>query len=639
LPFPGFGGWIVTLDPPAVASNRAAFSLNDPQNSGISIGSTSGDSGGIDWGQAQITEYLAQQGEYGSTVADYVIPNRTVTIPIGIGMTEGGNAPDPELALRNLSMKVGLLQREGGWLMRQRLLSNGSLGPPTYADIVDATLTPADDWMETAGVEPGFTLTLTCIPDFYGDEVTFDTLYCTGFCSKVLTSGGLPAVIAGDYPARSRLQVTDASGNNQSGLLWGLQSRYYDPASTAVLQLQAEQQTLLNGTVAATLAGASNGSVAKLVTTSPGEMIASVAFSGTHIGTYRLLIRAYSSTEDAVFQLEWATSDGSLPTTNTAVALPGTGNFYVLDLGIIRVDASPVGLSAWFGIISAEVATTEHDAQIDEIFLVPLNESAGSLDAATVSNPATVSSQDEVPGTWVSSGSGTAWTEPSAGQWDLTLPAGGSSQTLKLTGCGFTIPTGYTIISATLLLIAVPSAGGSIKDTLVQLTNAGVPIGNNVAGLGTGEDSGGYWSPARPITYNGWGVTLTSAIINSSTFGVEIAVENTSGSSVSLRMEPGIIIEYAPTGGIISSDATVFANETLELRYDGMYRTADGTYYAPAANVIGDLARIPPSGMEDRPARVFVKPLRDNWVGTAQDPALDAFTVTPLVRPAYLSRI
>lgn len=46
------------------------------------------------------------------------------------------------------------------------------------------------------------------------------------------------------------------------------------------------------------------------------------------------------------------------------------------------------------------------------------------------------------------------------------------------------------------------------------------------------------------------------------------------------------------------------------------------------------------SGMEDRPTRLFVKPLRGQWDGTSGvDDGIDDFTVTVYERPCYPNRI
>ena len=248
----GVPGWIVQLDPTAVSTNRTMLDINNP-STGIQIGGTSSGQG-PDWGQSTITEYAAQQSRYGSTVADYVWPNRTITIPIVLG----NQSINPNTALQSLREKVALFQREGGIVRRQR---NGALN--LYADVVDAQLTVPDVWGEGGGYEPGVTLTLICLPDFYGDEISLDSVSATGVYTGVAASSGVAATILGDHPARLRLQVADTSGNNQLGCIWGLRSRHYDSAATAALFYEAEALTPVNGAAVTGLSGASGGSVVR----------------------------------------------------------------------------------------------------------------------------------------------------------------------------------------------------------------------------------------------------------------------------------------------------------------------------------------------------------------------------------------
>lgn len=786
-------GLILVLDDPRIAVDREELALNDGM---ITVAGTDSDVS-VDWGDAAIDAAMSQDGEYGNSVADRDIGNRTITIPLVIGAqgdTSDDSKAEAEAALRNLSMKLSLIQDEGGWLCRQR-----AGGDPMYADIENATLNVPDTWLETLGVESGIALTLETKPDFYGDEIELDAIACTGYCSAVATLNGEPAVIQGDYAGRVRIRVYDTSGNAQNGLLWGVQSRYYDDADTAFLQYEAEDLLTTNGSASATLTGASGGHVVKLAVPAAATwepMLVLQLADGTaltHHGRYRVVIRAYSATEEAQFQLQWANSSSSAPTTNSAVALPGTSNFYLLDLGIIGIETPPVGFNAWLGVISAQVATSDHDAQIDEVFLIPLDEAAGTLNASTLTSPPTITTVAESspagsslsgsgapwtasgsawstgpigneehhpqslnggisgpPGAWAESGFGNPWTQDSAASyqsnvggflggtqeleltdWGFSIPSdavitgveativaigpagvstgliltgadtttvlgaagsgeftlGGDGQlwgsttltpavvnasgfgiqaaagfsgsegsynfgilnltvyyyiteesqsnVLRLTDFGFAVPAGAVIVSLTAALNV--TGNGEVDDETIQLTNSGSVLGNNVA-------LGEVWGNGI-ATYGGWGVALTRAIVNSTTFGLDIQVQpsgETDPASVTINSVT-LTCTYSMAAVILSQDATIFPNLPIELRTDGMWRTADGAVYDEAANELGTAPRLPRSGMEQRPARLFVKPLRGHWNGTTgasgEDNALDTFTVQPVYRPCYLTRI
>lgn len=87
------------------------------------------------------------------------------------------------------------------------------------------------------------------------------------------------------------------------------------------------------------------------------------------------------------------------------------------------------------------------------------------------------------------------------------------------------------------------------------------------------------------------------------------------------------------SGFTVAQDASVFANQSTELRWDGMYRAAVGVY-GPANTPVGDLPRLPPSGLEGRPVQLFVKPSRGD-LNVLPDSGLDGMTVKVVYRPVY----
>jgi hypothetical protein len=384
--YPGYAGWQVILDPPELGGGRTPLDINSP-DSGISIGGTDGGAG-PDWGTAQLSQFMAMQGKWGSAPASFIAPNRTITIPLGIGMAMNG--VDPETALRNLSMKVALIAQEGGTLKRQR-----AGGAPLFADIVDATLDVPDDWLETGGIEPGVTLVLTTLPDFYGAEVTLDAIHCTGFCTGLLTLGGQAAVIPGDYPARCRLQVTDTSNHKQYAALWGLRSKYYSSLATAQLAYHASSDLLpLFGTSNVTLTGSYSPLVVRSATLSSAgtwsEMVAlgyqPTATPLTHTGTYNVWVRAYGSTSNLQLQLQWANGYQTFLnwTPNTPAIVPN-GNFAVLNLGLVSLQAPPVGSQQWSGALFAMSPAGGGTVSVDMVWLQPVD-AAGTSQAAPFTN-------------------------------------------------------------------------------------------------------------------------------------------------------------------------------------------------------------------------------------------------------------
>lgn len=649
MTMPGVTGWIVQLDPTAVSTNRTMLDINNP-STGIQIGGTSSGQG-PDWGISEISEYAAQQSRYGSTVADYVWPNRTITIPIVLG----NSAVDPNTALQSLREKVALFQREGGWLRRQR---SGALN--LYADVVDAQLTVPDAWGEGGHFEPSVTLTLICLPDFYGDEISLDSVAATGVYTGVAAISGVAATILGDHPSRCPVIVTDTSGNNQLSLIWGLRSRYYDSSATAALFYEAEALTPVNGAAVITGVSGASGGKTVAITGLPAanwtSMLVTTITSGTtgnftHQGSYRVWARCYSNTGTPQFQFLWGVGSLSVPVTNTSVTLPATSGFYLLDLGEVRIDGPPVGTSQWLGAIQAYSAAGGDSASVDCLYLQPLDDGAGQLTYVNVPPSSSIATTAMPPttGTNVSAaGSGTSWSNPGR----ITVldgsaaEAGGvgtgwvSTDYLEATGFGFSVSSAATIVG-----IVATAYRWATSQPAVDLEVKLVKAGSIQAGGGQDRSSGASWPtvPSGGVQYGGaadlWGNTWTPANINNSGFGVVLRASLYSGYCVAWVDYISVTVYYTfGSGFAIAQDAVIYADQNVHLRHDGMWREApSGTVYGTVSQVVGDLTRLPPSGLENRPCQIFIKPSRGD-LNSLADSGLDGFTVQPQYNPTFIFR-
>lgn len=376
--FPGYDGWTVTLDPPAVAEDRVELDLND-FTSGLMVGGTASGGTGIDWGQATITAFESQEGQYGNTVADLIYPNRQVTIPMVIG------GADPETAHQQLRQKVGLFQREGGQILRQR-----AGGPAMYADVVNATLTDPDTWLETAGIEADVQLVLECLPDFYGDEIQLDTMTGSGFIDQLLQQGGEDAVIGGDYPARCRFDFSTTSATlSADGIIWGVRSRYYSANAAARITFTPAQMAAYISSTPSAVAGTYDGTA--IVTTMPtaggGYSAAALGSASSplqSVGTYRVIVRAKASGAGAVSV--WVQT-GAVQV-NAAAAI--SGGFDLLDLGVVtNFRAAPNAAPDWTAGIYAAGSVNGQTISIDRVWLVPLDEGSAEVSSFSLSKVGT----------------------------------------------------------------------------------------------------------------------------------------------------------------------------------------------------------------------------------------------------------
>ena len=468
------------------------------------------------------------------------------------------------------------------------------------------------------------------------------------------------AVIEGDHPVRGRLIVSDTSGNNQLAASWGLRSRYYDSSATAALFYEAEALTPLNGAAVTGLSGASGGDVVTITSLPTANWVAMLSRRSarrpgnwTHQGSYRVWARCYSSTGTPQFQLQWGVGSLACPATNTSVTLPGSGAFYLLDLGEVRIDGPPVGTAQWLGAIQAYSASGGDSASVDCIYLQPLDDGAGQLtyvdvppssSIATTTLSPTTGYNDATIGTITWAGISNAFTLNGYTAGALCdSGVGTTAEYLKLEGYGFAIPSTATIVGIQVSAYYAVYNLSAPYPIVVHLVKAGTVQSGSPSSAIT--SAYGSLSPNGTVTVFGgptdlWGGSWAYSDINNSAFGIAFSFSNTTASSQELGVDCiQILVYYTLSSGFtVVKDAVIYANEACQVCYDGMYRQGPSSGpYGVVSQVVGDLARLPPSGMENRPCQVFIKPSRGD-MDTLPDSGLDSFEVQPLYTPAWIFR-
>lgn len=638
--------WTVELDPPAAITGRTAVSLTS--------GSIATDQAGIDWGESVIKAFLAEQ-LYGEAPSDFRVPNRIVTLPLGLGMGDPGTAQEEEEARAQLQAKVALFQRRGGVLLRRR-----ETGPPLYADIVNASLTIPDRWGESGSVEPGVVLKLECLPDFYGDEIELDPLEGTGNIAGILKKAGVPAVIKGDYPARTRVHLLDKSGHDQRAVVWALRSRY-SPEPTDDLFFDAKDMTPINGAIVVAEAESYSGEVVELKEPISGAWhpFLKTDLAGgplTHLGSFRVWVRckATGSSSAQKLRLSWSMDDASAPIYNPA-AEAGHDFANLIDLGEIRIEEPPVGAHWWRGIIQ-HFGLSSQPIQIDRVWLQPLDGTAGKL-RATAQTAAT-SIVDTFHAPQEAESSTTLVGAGNTSAWDLSLlsPISPLTYATSISGPGYgqpeftqgllfkkfiggVIPEGATIHSVRIEGPGGYATGGTTVGFLYcALASKGVILtgGGAVQWVGVVRVP---WSKE----FSGEGVT--AADLNDPTLEVVLQGKgNGTGGKTTYQVNGGIkiYVTYSLEEGTPPVDAVLYANQVCEARFDGSYReNEEGSgieeSFVRVSEETGDLARLPPSGLEGVPIELFVKNSRGNL--DEPDSAIDVIGATVFYRPCYIGRI
>lgn len=185
---------------------------------------------GIDWGQQEINAFLVKRA-IGAIPIDSEIPNRTVTVPLSLGLE--GDLNEARIALE---AEVGRINEEGGTLKREVIGGvYGEAGKHLFADIVKATLKLGDGTLQaTDGIDEDAELILETLPDFYGDQIVSATFKGKGSAEGVLQ-------VEGVLPARvDEFKVTDESGSDQLGLGFHYRCRNYSADESAAWAYEAE---------------------------------------------------------------------------------------------------------------------------------------------------------------------------------------------------------------------------------------------------------------------------------------------------------------------------------------------------------------------------------------------------------------
>lgn len=690
----------IIFDPAEVAEDRTELNANA---AGLRIKWE-----GIDWGEAAISAYMADQ-ERGSIPVDFRVPNRTVTIPM-IALEE--EADSYVAARTSLQKKIALFQREGGWLKRE--MEDGSV---LYLDIVNATLKMGGSTLSAIRqLDVDIEVTLECIPDFYGDEVALDLITETTAAevARVLQFSAVNAVIKGDYPGRCRIVVTDTQAANQLGLFWGFRSRHYSSAFTAALAYEAEALTNLDTAADAALSGASGGTVVQH--TSLLTSWTPVLSTGwlTHTGTYRARARVRSpSGSDVSIRLGYDVGDFVNPTINSTWTFPAADNFYVADLGEIRLDQVPAGTHRWQGHIDAKGAVGGEDVQIDRLWFQPVDEFAGSLRAVQATTFDTISARDnfnngvdgtllntrtaDSGGTWATSGGdavdfrietsgvhgsaaeggggGIVLTrtevsdaDTSSGRWAVLGAANFTNMVVQADFARSSVnPTSWTTQElrrgvlaryvdnsnwvGAFLRVGGASALGIQDSSAAEVLSVVIRVAGTTTVLDTvafDEAAGSFHTVALRVdatgAYHAYAVRQGNDLGSPLISGYHSALA--SGGAL-VNGKPGLYDAYTHSTAntrevdnvvvfVASPEAVIFASQSVEIQTEGAIREdTTGTAYGPVSYVLGDLPRLPPSGLEDRPVEVFVKSSRGD-LDQLPDSAIDDLTLQVYGRPSWL---
>jgi hypothetical protein len=357
-------------------------------------------------------------------------------------------------ALRDLESKLGKIQREGGTL--KWTLPNGEtiifdlLSVDSYQPVFDPV------YFVNQGAICSADISLTAKPYGRGSSTTLTTHTATTGAPLVFTETG----IKGDWSGIGHLRIGNVT-NSKRLLVFGVQSRYYDAASTAALFLEAEAGAGSAAVADPGPSGASGGGTNKTmkhVTVGTSGTLSYVLGTAlttpvTQVGTFRVFARvqaASANTGISTVTFKWlrevngpVIANDDIPIVTSAGAAIN-GSWVMLDCGLVKIPPPPsssLGSGGWQGAFYAKSTVGADTVYYDWALLVPADESfarvtfpASFLASGSPVLPATaIVDANDIGIRFNQSSGGTQWTDAAVeGDYLRIPPAGLESRTLRV---------------------------------------------------------------------------------------------------------------------------------------------------------------------------------------------------------------
>lgn len=530
---------------------------------------------------------------------------------------------------------------------------------------------------------PQVKIVLTAKPFGYMPEVEVAAAKSIepGLSVVVLT---IPTV-AGDVPAEGRLVVTDTAAVGRRFVEWGLENRYYNAATSLILDnesmtpVSGVQSTALNASGAYKPGGATKGTIA--TTLLPEPTICCNTGVLKHVGTFQVKARvqavvgAESQAENVHLRLSWQDGEGPLRG-NAWQTVWLAGKFIEVDLGTISVSPTLLGTQKWLGQVEAySDGMAAGDAlHVDYLTFVPVLEGYGKARGVASSAPGTVAAFDNFT-TGTLSGSlngrtppvGAAWVT-SGGATDWTVAPGAISRTgtaLRFGVLGSAMGNSRIVAKGLVVLKSTITLGAMVRWVnennyaymQAETTSSGkifVFLGVKIAGVTTVLAERAVLLHATPEATVS--ITLVASLDGnlSGTIALEGGIEFTLSSS-----NPGLATGAALASGkcgildsatglltrsIVSVSASSLSSipyciqpsQSMEARSNAtLAEDTTGTYSGPVPLYRGSRFYVPQDGSANRTSRVIVKADRNDLEEADQQTIADAFTAQVFATPRF----
>lgn len=533
-------------------------------------------------------------------------------------------------------------------------------------------------------------ISMTCKPFGYGAEVEAAAAKSieTGLSVVTLT---VPTV-EGDIPAEGRLVVKDTAAIGRRFVEWGLENRYYNAATSLILDSEdmtpegGAQSTALNSLGAYKRAGATKGTIATTLITEP-TICCSTGNLG-HVGTYRIKARVYSElnvgslAQNIHLRLSW--QDGSGPFRANQWQTPNlVGSFVEVDLGTVSITPAQAGTQKWSGRIEAysSAGAAVDVLHVDYIVLIPVLEGYGKARGVTATEPGTASAFDNfttgtlsgslngrlaaIGGAWATSGATTDWavtkeevsrsttTDSEARYGVIGSSLANSAIFIQGRFCNLGAYFGAVLRwtnKENLAFVLCQAAGGGeplrvvlgvkvagintyLNETSIALSLNAIeqyPFSISAVASPDGQISTQGQLAGAPFSLAGSHPSLVTGGALASGKG---GIHDQAKGGIGTQPRRFTSVHVAKLGAV---PYCVAPSRVMEARSDGtLAQDSTGTYDGPVPQYRGARFFVPQDGSANRTSRILVKADRNDLEEADQTTIGDAFTAAVFVTPRY----
>jgi hypothetical protein len=623
----------------------------------------------------------AADSDGSALVRDPKFENRDVTVRVRIDQTA-----TMDLALAKITAITDKLEEaekhEGGLAMVWTPADSTKTGTfyVLSGEVEEMPITQSGDGAGWFQRNPVLTLKLTCRPFIYGAEVTGTPVTTTDPLGTVtVTNPG------GDVPAEARLIVTDNATQNRRHVEWGLESRFYNAATSLILD--SDSMTPLAGSQT-TRTGAydPNATGNNVIRTTVYEETTECCSTGnlSHVGTFRVKARVWAADSEIKLRLSYQSGDGPFQALAYATP-PAINDFAEVDLGLIHIPEKILGTQRWSGKIEAYGPAAGATLDVDTLYFIPAAEGYGKaragdlpsgkgslqgFDKFTGITAGTVLNARVAPlgGTWATSGATTdfaAADAPLATEETMarSTVSDGSARLAILGATNYTnmrveVVTRVTVKAITELGVVARyvDASNFLYATIVHYPTWQLRIHKVVAGADTTLAStpisigAGVWYQVVFTVYASGTMIAEAQDDYSTTLYSVSAFDSVAAAGALASGKPGLRDKNATTTATTryyddfwvhnppTERIAIHSGQSIEFRHDKTEREdSTGTYWGDPPVYRGSPFLLPEGGDESRPARVTAK-ARRNDVDVASDPNIaDSTTYQVNLTPRYLA--